>query len=260
MPSVLSTKKLLLNQRELLLNAGVSFVEYDAINVTPVDFEIPNEAQNIIITSQNGAKAFLNNYGQSEPVEDENAETLRQAQSDNMRFFIVGKKTTSLFLEKGLKVTKTAQNATELALFIAKSYKNEHFFYFCGNRRRDDLPTFLKLKGIRHNEIVVYKTDLNLEVLKQSFEAILFFSPSGVQSFIQANYPDKLIKKPRKVSPKDSDKERGSLLWSGDITDARAICIGMTTYQEANRHFYSCFVANSTTVESTIAKAVKTLK
>jgi uroporphyrinogen-III synthase len=260
MPSLLSTKKLQPNQRELLLNAGLSFVEYDAITTTPVDFTLPQKMENVIITSQNGAKAFLANYYKSKPVKDENAETLLQAQSDSVRFFVVGKKTTSLFLEKDLKVVKTAQNATELALFIAKNYKNEYFFYFCGNRRRSDLPTFLKLKGIIYNEIIVYKTDLNLDVFNQSFEAILFFSPSGVQSYIQANYPDKLIIKPREVNPKDSDKDRGPLLWSGDITDARAICIGMTTYQEADRYFYSCFVANSTTVESTIAKAVKTLK
>ena len=58
--TVLSTKKLLANQRELLLNAGLSFVEYDAIRITPTSFEMPKELENIIITSQNGAKAYLN--------------------------------------------------------------------------------------------------------------------------------------------------------------------------------------------------------
>ena len=246
MPSVLSTKKLLLNQRELLLNAGVSFVEYDAINVTPVDFEIPNEAQNIIITSQNGAKAFLNNYGQSEPVEDENAETLREAQSDNMRFFIVGKKTTSLFLEKGLKVTKTAQNATELALFIAKSYKNEHFFYFCGNRRRAELPDILIENSVYLDEIIVYETTQNKQAFDQNFDGVLCFSPSGVDSFVKSSLRDSRPSGERSVK-------------ANEIKNTVFFCIGETTASAARKYTDNVVVANDTSIESVIAKAVKKL-
>ena len=105
MPSVLSTKKLQLNQRELLLNAGCSFVEYDAITIELIPFEFPKDIENIIITSQNGATQILT---QEMPTE---------------HYFVVGKKTEALLSNEGLKVVEIAQNSAELAHFIAKDYK-----------------------------------------------------------------------------------------------------------------------------------------
>jgi len=229
MPSVLSTKKLLLNQRELLLNAGVSFVEYDATTITPIEFEIPENAQNIIITSQNGAKAFLNKNKTAARSSLLGRKTGDEAQSQN--YFIVGKKTTALFLEKGLKVTKTAQNALELAHFIVKYYKNKHFFYFCGNLRREELPSILKENSVHLEEVFVYETTQNKQAFDQNFDGILCFSPLGVDSFAKAN----------------------------EIKNTAFFCIGNTTANEARKHTDNVVVANDTSIESVIAKAVKSL-
>lgn len=218
MPSVLSTKKLLLNQRELLLNAGLSFVEYDAITTTQVHFTLPQKMENAIITSQNGAKAFVS----SSSVEN----------YDNLNCFIVGNKTTAFLAEKGLKVTKTAQNGAELAHLIAKNHKNETFYYFCGNQRRDELPSILKEAGIICNEVVVYETHGYEQEFDQSFDGVLFYSPSGVKAFAKAN----------------------------SLKNTTAFCIGETTAQEASIYFENIVVSNATTIESTIAKAVKHLK
>ena len=53
MPTVLSTKKLALNQKELLLNSGIGFAEYDAINIEFLNFDLPKQTiQNAIFTSK----------------------------------------------------------------------------------------------------------------------------------------------------------------------------------------------------------------
>ncbi|GGG13292.1 hypothetical protein GCM10011344_12450 [Dokdonia pacifica] len=217
---VLSTKKLKPNQRELLLNAGVSFVEYDAISIAPIDFEIPEEIENIIITSQNGAKFFINKL-KTLPLLEEKAEA---------RYFAVGEKTTALLEENNYKVAKTAQNGAELGHFIVKNHKNGHFTYFCGKQRRDELPTILKEAAILCNEIVTYETHLNEQSFIQKFDGILFYSPSAVSAFAKANKINK------------------------------AFCIGNTTATEARKYTDQVIVSNATTIESTIAKAVNTLK
>ena len=53
MKSVLSTKKLTSFQKDLLRHAAVSLVDYNAIKIDFVPFEIPQNIQNAIFTSQN---------------------------------------------------------------------------------------------------------------------------------------------------------------------------------------------------------------
>ena len=212
---VLSTKKLLQNQRELLLNAEFSFLDYNALRVTYLDLEIPETTTNSIITSQNGARAFLAQMPQG---------------ASKTTFYCVGKKTARLLSENGLNVAHIAQNGAELAHFIIKNHQKEAFSYFCGNHRRDELPSLLKEAGIQCNEIIVYETHEQIQAFKQTFDGVLFFSPLGVSAFAKAN------------------------------PVPTAFCIGETTAKEARKHTDTVIVSNATTIESTIAKAVKYLK
>lgn len=228
--TLLSTKKLQPNQRELILNAGVSFVEYDAISVKAIDFDIPKELKNIIITSQNGARAFTKKL-ETLPFLEERA---------GVRCFAVGEKTT-LFLEKnGYKVIQTAQNGATLGNYIAEHHKNERFTYFCGKQRRDELPAMLKGVGIVCNEVVVYETHVNERSFSQTFDGVLLYSPSGVQSYFKANF------------------EKPPLL--EERAGVRYFCIGETTATAARIYSDQVIVSNATTIESTIAKAINTLK
>ena len=55
--------------------------------------------------------------------------------------------------------------------------------FFCGNQRRDTLPDKVRAAGIKVEELVVYETvELPLKVTDH-YDAILFYSPSGVRSF-----------------------------------------------------------------------------
>ncbi|HBC03198.1 MAG TPA: uroporphyrinogen-III synthase [Aequorivita sp.] len=214
MKSVLSTKKLSPSQRELLINAGVSLVEYNAIKIEFVPFEVSENIDNAIFTSQNAVKAVMS-YGLGD-----------------RSCFCVGEKTKSLLEENGQNVIKMAEYASELGDYLAKNYKNDSFQFFCGNIRSDEIPSKLIENDIIFEEIEVYKTTLNPKKFERQFDAVLFFSPSGVRSFVSEN----------------------------KMNNSKAICIGTTTATEAKKYTENVVIANATTVESVIAKAVKLLK
>lgn len=79
-----------------------------------------------------------------------------------------------------------AKNASELAQKIIQAGANEIIF-FCGNKRRDDLPNRLALANIKVHEVILYETVATPVVVDNDFDAVLFFSPSGVQSFFSSN-------------------------------------------------------------------------
>ncbi len=134
--------------------------------------------------------------------------------------------------ENGQKIAKIAENASKLAHFIAKNDKNSAFCYFCGNKRRDELPNILKSAKIDLFVVKTYETSLKSENFDQKWAGILFFSPSGIESFLIEN----------------------------TMGAAIAFCIGETTAAEARKHAGKVMVADLTSVESVIDKAIKVLK
>lgn len=216
MKSILSTKKLTLAQRGLILNAGVTVVDYDAIKIESVSVELPSKIENAIFTSQNGVNSFFEN--------------VRSSGVKNC--FCVGEKTKALLEKNGQQVVKMTNYGSELADYIVNNHSSEAFHFFCGNIRREVIPSELQKAGISLTEIEVYKTRLSPKKFEREFDAVLFFSPSGVQSFMKDNSP---------------------------FEGCAFICIGETTASEAKKHTKDAIVSNSTTVESVIAKAVKTI-
>jgi uroporphyrinogen-III synthase len=139
--------------------------------------------------------------------------------------------------ENGQKVIKMTEYASEMASYLVKNHKKERFHFFCGNIRSDEIPSRLKKNGIALQEIEVYKTTLNPKKFERQFDAILFFSPSGVRSFFTDNSP-----------------------LEGGVGGCLAVCIGTTTASEAKKYTENVAIANTTTVESVIAKTVKILR
>jgi len=215
--SILSTKKLSASQRDLILSSGMSFVEYDAIDIEFIDFEAPSKIENAIFTSRNSVDSFFKNEDRSNSI---------------LNSFCVGEKTEAILLKNGQNVVKTAQNASELAHFIIKNHKNDTFLYFSGTRRREELPKALIKAKMDVFETKTYKTELKSMKFAQKWDGILFFSPSGVESFVLEN----------------------------NLVNSAVFCIGETTAAAAKKYTSSVIVANSTTVESVITKAVKALK
>jgi len=203
---VLSTKKLTSSQREIIRNTNIDLVEYNAISVEKQAVKITEKIENAIITSQNAAQIII------------------ESKIPINKVFCVGNKTTALLIENGYVVSKTAKNALELAQFIVKNHKNDSFVFFCGDKRRAELSNMLLESKIGLTEEILYKTTLNLQKFEEKFDGILFFSPSGVQSYVQENSTENSI----------------------------AFCIGSTTAKEVKKHTSNIIISKISSVENVL--------
>jgi len=84
------------------------------------------------------------------------------------------------------RIAATASNANELAQKIIDA-KQKHVVFFCGTKRLDLLPEKLLQHEIDVTEIAVYETIETPQIIEQQYDGILFFSPSGVESFFSNN-------------------------------------------------------------------------
>lgn len=212
MPTVLATTILEPHQKQLLLNAGISLVEYNAIKIEFINFD-PGEKRikNAIITSKNTARAIIR----------------KNLVIENC--FCVGEKTASFLKKYKYSISEIADYGTALAAIIEKKYPDENFSFFCGDKRREELPSILKKNGIDLEEIQVYKTSLNPREFQQEFDGVLFFSPSGVKSFFRKN----------------------------KIKNSTAFCIGTTTASEAKKFTDTIIIATKPGMENVIVQVVK---
>ncbi len=216
--TVLVTKKMTIAQQELLLNAHLSFVSFSFIQKEKSFLYSPIVAENIIVTSQYAASILIEEI----PIKELNKKTV----------FCVGNKSKLLFEKKGIQVRYVAKAAKELAVFIIEYCKNEQFHFFCGNKRRDELPQLLKQYDVDFEETEIYKTYLRSKKIERTFDGILFFSPSGVDSFLEQNL----------------------------IGESVAFCIGETTARTARKHTNKVVVATTPTIENVIVQAIKHFK
>lgn len=85
------------------------------------------------------------------------------------------------------KIAGSATDAQSLVQQMGGLIQSEEVLFFCGNKRLDTLPTLLSEQGITVREYIVYNTTLTPLTVDKDYEAILFFSPSGVESFLSEN-------------------------------------------------------------------------
>ena len=216
---ILSTKILLSNQKQFLLNANLSVIEADFIETQSLPIEdnvTVNEA--LIFTSQNAVNAVLE------------FDTLLELKSKKV--FCVGIKSKALLEENGFIVQAHAGYAAELAEIIYLSYTNLSFTFFSGNLRRDVLPEMLKTNGISFNEIEVYETILTPQKINSKPDGMLFYSPSGVESYLKEN----------------------------KITDEMCFCIGTTTAKALENITNNIIIANQPSVENVIIQCINYYK
>ncbi|HEU4469743.1 MAG TPA: uroporphyrinogen-III synthase [Flavisolibacter sp.] len=183
MLKVLSTKKL---KHSLLAEAeenGIRIVEKEFIEVSAIATsekaaEVRSAARSGILhaafTSANAVEAVKNLLG---------------AEGARWRLCCLEGKTREALIHAAASlghIVVTGKDSKELAGEIIKTGVKELLF-FCGNKRRDELPAALAGAGIRVQEIIVYETAEKASAAKDEWDAILFFSPSAVQSFFSVN-------------------------------------------------------------------------
>ena len=218
MIQILSTKTLLNNQREALTNANLNVVEVDFIETKSQAFELNGINDNLIFTSQNAVQSFLLDP-KSEDLKTKNV-------------FCVGLKTKILLSENGFNVIAYTGYAEDLAEIITLIYANESYTFFSGNLRRETLPQALKEAKIKFNEIQVYETKLTPQKIKTPVDAILFFSPSGIESYLKEN----------------------------KIKNETCFCIGTTTSSALEGITKNIIIADQPTIEDVIEEVIAEYK
>lgn len=215
---ILSTKKLLDNQKQELLKANFDLTEVDFISTQHSHFELNEINDNLIFTSQNAVLSVLD-HPDFEALKSKNV-------------FCVGLKTKILLSEAGFNVIAYTGYAADLAEIITLIYASESYTFFSGNLRRETLPVALKEAGVKFNEIEVYQTTLTPQKIKTPVDAILFFSPSGIESYLK----DNTIKK------------------------EMCFCIGETTASALEKVTKNIIIADQPTIEDVIEDVIAEYK
>jgi uroporphyrinogen-III synthase len=93
-----------------------------------------------------------------------------------------------MLITYGFQPDIIAEDAASLADKIISSGMAENILHPSGNLKLDVLEQKLASANIKCNSLLVYKTELNKDIkTDKSFDAVLFFSPTGVESFLNVN-------------------------------------------------------------------------
>lgn len=176
MKKLLSTKILTESSRQVLTNAGVELIEFDFIKTEKTDFdssELPEKINYAIFTSAHAVQYFLD---------------LNLRLEIEMIAAMSGK-TKELLVQNEMKVNVSDNNAEKLAEQILKTKKLKQVHFFCGEQRLSHLKNALTKSGVLVNEHILYSTVLTPHKIDNAkdLDGILFFSPTGVESFFKTN-------------------------------------------------------------------------
>lgn len=160
---------------------AVSFIETEPIKDAALRQQIEDIFQQsavVVFTSMNAVEAVAGELAGRRP---------------DWSIYCIGTATAELVKNNfgEAAIAGVANNASALAqLIVKKSYADEVVF-FCGDRRRDELPDILRKNDIEVTEIVVYLTLTVPHTITKSYHGIIFFSPSAVESFFLNNTIEK---------------------------------------------------------------------
>ena len=178
--SILSTKKLkpvLKNKAAInrIAIADYQFIETNQLINTSVARQIEKPTNCWVFTSKEAVNAVLQNIN-----------TYKLELPAKLLICCLQGATLNAVKKTGWKVLLTATSAKQLAQMICLK-DIEAVQFFCSNIRRYDLPDIITTNGKKIKEVIVYETKLLPVIIQHNYEAVLFFSPSAVQSFFTAN-------------------------------------------------------------------------
>ncbi len=185
--TILSTKILKPYIKHQLVENDFNVREHDFIKIENADpFGVKEilstHLPNYIFTSKNAVKAFANYIA---------AHKIKIGKKSN--FFALSGETQQALADEGYKALIVKDNATALANEIIKTSKEQQFIFFCGDKRRNELPDAILNAGLNLLEVVVYKTISQVKKIDVAYQAVLFFSPSAIKSFFKENVLSKSV-------------------------------------------------------------------
>ncbi|UGS23585.1 uroporphyrinogen-III synthase [Flavobacterium channae] len=217
MNRILSTKKLPKALKKKFSDAGIDCIEKNFIQTKSISFETPKLNDYLIFTSKQAVKSVLKS-----DIKNLNTKPV----------LCVGLKTKVYLEMQKFVVEAFADYAEDLVKIIDDNYQNSSFTFFCGNIRKNTIPDYFKQNEIAYNEIVVYETTIKPHQIKDSFDGILFYSPSGVTSFLENNL----------------------------IEHKTCFCIGTTTANALKNKTENIVIADQPTIENVITSAINYYK
>jgi len=217
MNRILSTKKLSKALKKKFSDAKIELVEKNFIQTKSVSFKTPQLNNYLVFTSKKAVKSVLKS---------------EVANVHSISCLCVGSKTKNFLEKNGFKVIENANYAEDLIQIIDAKYKSNSFTFFCGNIRKNTIPNYFQQNKIAYNEFVVYGTKLKPHKIKKEYEGILFFSPSGVNSFLENN----------------------------SLDNKTCFCIGTTTAKALENKTENIVIAAQPTVENVITEVIKYYK
>ncbi len=207
---ILSTKHLSAKQLDAFKGGLIEEETFISSKYLKTEWK-PYDSMSVVFTSQHAVRAAF----------EQNLIKIFQIH----QVFCVGEKTAKLLKSYGLKADLVAPNAQELAEEIIFQKLATEIVFFCGNLSRPDLPNYLLDHDVVLEKVPLYETYLTNKELTKKYKIVLFFSPSGIESYINGN---------------------------NQIEDIVVFCIGGTTATKATEYFDEIFIAESPSVESVI--------
>ena len=217
MNRILSTKKLSKALKKKFSDAKIELVEKNFIQTKSISFETPQLNDYLVFTSKQAVKSVLKS-------------DVKNVHS--ISCLCVGSKTRNFLEKKGFTVIESADYAEDLIQIIDSKYKSSSFTFFCGNIRKNTIPNYFQQNKIAYNETIVYETKLKPHQIKEPFDGVLFFSPSGVNSFLEKN----------------------------SLKNRICFCIGTTTAKALENRTKNIVIASQPTVEHVINEVIKYYK
>ena len=217
MNRILSTKKLSKALKKKFSDAKIELVEKNFIQTKSISFETPQLNDYLVFTSKQAVKSILKS-------------DVKNVHS--ISCLCVGSKTRNFLEKKGFTVIESADYAEELIQIIDSKYKSNSFTFFCGNIIKNTIPNYFQQNKIAYNETIVYETKLKPHQIKEPFDGVLFFSPSGVNSFLEKN----------------------------SLKNRICFCIGTTTAKALENRTKNIVIASQPTVEHVINEVIKYYK
>ncbi|MBI49156.1 MAG: hypothetical protein CL850_02575 [Crocinitomicaceae bacterium] len=204
---IISTKVLPNELVQKLEQAGIELFHRDFISIRFTDNLNKTTNQIVMISSKNALYEGINFEGKS--------------------VYCVGSKTAKAIEAYGGNVAGIFENSKAMAKEVSSLEKPATFV--CGSRRMPEVENAFKATDLEIIE--AYNTILTPSEIKGDFEAALFYSPSGVESFFSSNS------------------------YTGN-----AICIGQTTEKEALKHGVITQISKESTIESVVETTIEALK
>lgn len=177
-PHIISTRKLTSDKIEELQAKGWRFTQHDFISKiiqVPDDLTAASIHNHIVLTSITGVKSFLQIAAQ-----------LNLNLADYM-IYCISRGTKEYAAATGLNIKETALNASALADEILKDMDVKAVTHVSSNLRRDELSDKLTKSGVAVQDVTAYQTGFTPVVIATTYDAIVFFSPSAIDSFLSIN-------------------------------------------------------------------------